>query len=108
MFNDSKYQTLRIGKNIEKYYNEYIYMTPDFSQPIDDYESLRDLGVIMSSKGGFQDHITHIISKVKQKMGWIHRTFLTNNVEFRRFTWVTRLIVTLQRRKRKRKKKFIN
>ena len=30
MFNDSKYQTLRIGKNNENYYNEYIYMTPDF------------------------------------------------------------------------------
>ena len=63
-------------------------MTPDYTQPIDEFDTLRDLGVIMSSQGGFQAHISHLISKVKQKMGWIHRTFITNNVEFRRFMWI--------------------
>ena len=87
VFNDSKYQSLRVSNNPNKY-DDYNDMTPDYTQPIDEFDTLRNLGVIMSSQGGFQAHISHLLSKVKQKMGWIHRTYITTNVEFCCFMWI--------------------
>ena len=40
---------------------------------------LKDLGVIMSSSGRFDDQIEKVVKKVNQMMGWVLRTFKTRD-----------------------------
>ena len=87
-FNNLKFECVKSRFN-EFLKKEYNYMTPDMSEVIEEKESIRDLGVILSSNGEFNDHLAKVITKVKQRMGWIHRSFLTNNIDFRRFMWKT-------------------
>jgi hypothetical protein len=43
--------------------------------PIEMFSKLRDLGVILNDNATFGDHIEHVCKKVRQKMGWILRTY---------------------------------
>jgi len=43
----------------------------------------------MSHNGEFEFHISQVIKKVKQRCGWLHRSFTMNNIKFRRFMWRT-------------------
>ena len=45
---------MAIKENIK---NKTIYFTSDMEEIIDQFASLRDLGVIMSDTAGFDDHI---------------------------------------------------
>ena len=70
-FNQDKNECLKIGRN-EDFKSDYNYLSPDLKEIILDQESVRDLGVIMSAKAGFSEHISMVIKKVKRKCGWIH------------------------------------
>ena len=80
-FNGSKFQLVRFGNN-EQIKDETIYFTGDNTEIIDRFEKLRDLGVIMNEKANFEDHVTHVERKVRQKIGWISRTFFTRKTMF--------------------------
>ena len=56
-----------------------IYFTNDMNLPIDELDSHKDLGVLMSSDGSFRIHIENIIKKVRKKIGWICRSFYDRN-----------------------------
>ena len=43
-------------------------------------ESVRDLGIIMSSSASFNEHINQRVDKLKSKIGWILRTFQTRDI----------------------------
>jgi len=83
-FNGEKFECFKIGSNHDLM-TEYSYMTPDFEDPIEDVNSLRDLGVIVSTTGDFRDHIYKVVSKVKQRS----RSFVRNTIPFRRHMWRT-------------------
>ena len=80
-FNGSKFQLVRFGNN-EDIKNETIYFTGDNEEIIERFDKLRDLGIIMNQKATFEDHVTHIEKKVRQKIGWINRTFYTRKTMF--------------------------
>ena len=42
---------------------------------IDEFENVKDLGVIMNNQADFKDHIEKAVNKARQKMGWVLRTF---------------------------------
>ena len=52
------------------------------SNIIDQCEKVKDLRVIMNDQATVKDHIEKALSKARQKMGWILRTFRTKNKWF--------------------------
>ena len=56
----------------------YAYLANDGSEIIEK-EHLRDLGVTMSNNAAFQDHISNIARSSRMKLGWILRTFQTQD-----------------------------
>ena len=54
------------------------------SNVIEEYETVKDLGVIMNNKATFTDHIEKAVQKARQKMGWILRTFKSKRKWFMR------------------------
>ena len=62
-FNGSKFQLLRYGNN-EGIKNNTIYFTTNMEEVIDQFLSLRDLGVIMSDSARFDDHIEKVATTV--------------------------------------------
>ena len=83
LFNGEKFECLKVGSNEDLKHN-YNYNTPNFDGCIEDVDSLRDLGIIVSTKGDFREHIFKIVSKAKQRSGWISRQFMRKSIEFRR------------------------
>ena len=47
----------------------------------------RDLGVFVSCDGSFNEHINKICSKVKQRSGWILRSFTNRTPSFMKWVW---------------------
>ena len=86
LFNGKKFEMLRYGPN-DELKNNTNYMTPNCEDFIEVKENLRDLGVMMSSKATFEDHINHVCAKVKQKCGWILRTFHSRDIHLMKFLW---------------------
>ena len=85
-FNANKFEVLRYGKNqMLKESSEYL--TPDAEDIIVRKESLRDLGIQMSEDGKFTKHLEFVASKVRQKCGWVLRTFKCRNTYFMKFIW---------------------
>ena len=68
---------------------EYNYYNSECNNAIEDIESLRDLGIILSCNGTYGSHINKVIAKCRQKTGWVNRTFFRNSVEFKRNIWRT-------------------
>ena len=85
-FNGKKFEMLRYGPNTDLK-NSTNYLTPEYEDIIEVKENLRDLGVIISDDATFTNHIHHVCKKVKQKAGWIFRTFLTRNTKVMKFLW---------------------
>ena len=48
---------------------------------INSVSEIKDLGIIMSSDGKFLQHIERAVSKGRQMMGWVLRTFATRKAE---------------------------
>ena len=77
------FECLKSGYNQElKVQNDYI--TPDNDYVIETKDHIKDLGIWMSETGDFSYHISKVISKVKQRIGWISRSFRTNDIEFKK------------------------
>ena len=73
LFNNKKFELLRYGPDQDIKFSTF-YLSAD-DEIIEEKENLRDLGVIVNNKGNFDDHIANVCAKVKQKAGWILRTF---------------------------------
>ena len=80
-FNGRKFQVMRYGRD-EKLKDDTLYFTEDTGEPIERHETLRDLGVILSDDGTFSEHIDHVVKKVRQKSGWVLRTFYSRKTFF--------------------------
>lgn len=86
VFNNLKFECLQSG--FKEYLKvEYNYLTPNLERTIEVKDTVRDLGIWMSSHGDFDCHITKTIAKVRQRMGWISRSFKTNKIESKKFIW---------------------
>ena len=88
LFNGSKFQVLRYGQN-EDLKNATLYFTDNTEHIIERFSSLRDLGVILSDNGKFDDHIEKVSKQVRQKAGWILRSFYSRNIEHLKHLWKT-------------------
>ena len=64
-WNQTKFQVLRVGKN-EDLKNSTFYLSAD-NEVIEEKETLRDLGITVNNQGTFDDHISNVCVKVKQK-----------------------------------------
>ena len=87
-FNCDKFECLKYGRNHDVK-SQYEYKTPVEGITIDDCENLRDLGITMSSDGTYDKQISKVISKAKQKVAWITRSFYRKDMELRRRLWRT-------------------
>ena len=81
-FNDSIFVLLRYGR-IEEV-KDYSYFTGDIELVIEEADNHRDLGVQMVVDGLLAVHIENVIRKVRQKIGWIARSFYSRDMEFMR------------------------
>ena len=80
-FNGTKFQLVRYGKD-EELKNETLYFTDQMENVIEQFESLKDLGVYMNDKAEFSTNVTHVVKKSRQKMGWILRSFHNRKMHF--------------------------
>ena len=87
-FNGAKFQLIRYGPN-EDIKNNTLYFTNNYEHVIERFSSLRDLGVILSEDGRFEHHIEKVSKKVRQKVGWILRSFYTRNTNHLKHLWKT-------------------
>ena len=68
-FNEPKFDLLRYGRNIElKDATSYV---TDSNTPIEEKQMTKDLGVIMSNTGDFNDHISKVTETVRDLSSWI-------------------------------------
>ena len=88
LFNSKKFELLRYGKN-QDLKNSTLYLTPNQNDVIEEKESLRDLGIIMSNDATFSSHVEQVCSQVRKKTSWILRTFQCRDVWFLKFMWKT-------------------
>ena len=85
-FNSTKFQLLRYGPNADLKISSS-YFTEDMEDIIMESEVVRDLGVLVSSSANFQDHIEKVIKKVKQKSGWVLRSFKSRDPMILKHLW---------------------
>ena len=86
MFNDSKFQLLRYGKDSRLKENTN-YFTGNMELIIQESESCRDLGIRMEANGTFKEHIQNVNNKTRQKAGWVLRTFATRDKGLLKTLW---------------------
>lgn len=79
MFNNGKFELLQYSTSSE-IGGEWEYRGPS-GERIGRVECTRDLGVIMTDTGDFDQHIERVVTRSKRKIGWIWRTFRTRKVE---------------------------
>ena len=91
VFNGTKFQVMRYGQD-ENLKNETMYFTEDTNNIIERFDTLRDLGVILTDNGNFESHIEHVVKKVRQKTGWVLRTFYTRRTEFMKAIFKTLIV----------------
>jgi len=89
-FNGKQIQVLRYGPNNDLK-NSTEYFTEDMENIIEQFSSLRDLGIILSDDGIFNSHIDKVVKTVRQKSGWIIRTFKSRRTQFLKQLWKTLL-----------------
>ena len=85
-FNGLKFECMKYGSD-ETFKEQYNHITPQAVTSIDDCHNVRDLGIIMSIDGSYNDHINKVISKAKQKVAWINRSFYNKSTQLRRKLW---------------------
>ena len=87
-FNGKKFQVMRYGAD-EDLKNRTTYFTENMEDIIQQFSSLRDLGIIMSDNGKFDDHVDKVVKTVRRKIGWILRTFNTRRTDIMKQLWKT-------------------
>ena len=80
-FNKKKFQVVRYGTN-EELKNNTTYFAGDYDEVIERFFSVRDLGIQLTNDGTFHEHIENVCRKVRQKSGWLLRTFFCRNTQF--------------------------
>ena len=80
-FNAKKCLVLRYGKN-QSIKESTECFTGEMELIIEEVESCKDLGVIMSNDGKFENQINKACSRARQKTGWVLRTFYSRRKEF--------------------------
>ena len=84
-FNRDKFELLRYGKN-QDLKDETIYLSAD-NNIIEEKEELRDLGIIMNNNATFDNHVEKVCKTVRQKSGWILRTFICRKPYILKLLW---------------------
>ena len=79
---------MRYGKN-QNLKESTFYLTPNCEDIIQEKESLRDLGVMMNNDSTFSTHVEFVCGKVRQKSGWVLRTFNNRQSWFLKLMWKT-------------------
>ena len=77
---------MRYGQN-ESLKEDTMYFTEEMSEVIEQFDTLRNLGVIVLDDATFDAHIEHVVKKVRQKTGWVLRTFYSRNPIFMKTMW---------------------
>lgn len=77
VLNDKKFNLLQITKDLSNPIN-WSYMGSNHT-PINQVNSVRDLGIIIESQGDFKVHIQTVYTKANQMSGWILRSFFTRD-----------------------------
>ena len=80
-FNGTKFQVLRYGTN-ETIKEETMYFTENMKHTIEQVNMTKDLGVLVTDDAKYDEHIDNMCKKVRQKSGWVLRTFYTRNLCF--------------------------
>ena len=75
-FNSDKFKILRYKAKSSADALDFAYFAPD-GKEIVETESIKDLGIIMSSSLNFREHIKFISTKCRLLSGWILRAFST-------------------------------
>jgi hypothetical protein len=91
VYNGTKFQVIRYGSNKE-IKEDTDYLTEDTGEPIERFETLRDLGVILSEEANFKAHIQHVEKKVRRKIGWVLRTFYCRSTYFKKTLYKTLIV----------------
>ena len=87
-FNGKKFQLMRYGSN-EDMKNSTSYFTENMEDVIQQFSSLRDLGITMSDNAKFDNHVDKVVKTVRRKVGWILRTFSTRRTDVMKQLWKT-------------------
>ena len=87
-FNGGKFLVMRYGKNSMLKENT-LYFTAEMQDVITQVDHCRDLGIIMQDDATFLLQVDKVCKKVKQKCGWILRTFFNRSEKFMRHMYNT-------------------
>ena len=87
-FNKKKFQVLRYGKN-EELKEDTVYFSAGMETVIDQVNSCKDLGIMMTDNAKFDDQIDQASGKARQKCGLILRTLYTRDPMFLRHMFNT-------------------
>lgn len=79
---------MRYGE-IEELKTDTMYFTEQMQDVIQQFSSLRDLGIIMSDDCKFEEHLDKVAKTVRRKIGWILRTFVTRRTDIMKQLWKT-------------------
>ena len=93
-FNCDKFALIRYRTTGSQVDPDYEYLTPTGSI-IENVKQTKDLGILMSSDLTFKDHLEIMITKCKQLMGWVLRTFKTRDKLPMLTLWKTLLLSRL-------------
>ena len=77
LFNSKKLELLRYGAN-SQLKQQTSYLAPD-KTTIPEKNHIKDLGVIMSNSGNFNEHIKSVCEKASNMCSWILRTFTSRS-----------------------------
>ena len=80
-FDGTKFQVLRFGMN-EIIRERTNYLTEEMKEIVEPVNSKRDLRVIVTDDAMFDKHIDTMCKKVRQKSGWLLKTFYTRSSNF--------------------------
>lgn len=87
-FNGGKFLVLRYGIDQELKDNT-IYFTGEMQDVITQVNQCRDLGIIMQDDASFNLQQEKVAKKVRQKCGWVLRTFYSRNQKFLKHMWTS-------------------
>ena len=84
--NGAKFQLMRYGKDKDLKDNT-CYFTRGMEDVINQFDTLRDLGIILSDDGKFSKHVEKVVKQVRTKVGWMLRTFYTRRTDILKQLW---------------------
>ena len=88
--NGCKFEHLSYGRNKDaKSYSTYL---NNAHCKIETKNSVKDLGILMTNDGKFDDHINAVVNKVNNLISWILRTFETRDEKIMLTLWKSLVI----------------